>query len=318
MSHPEALPEGAPDSPLLSIVMPAYNYGEVVSRAVESVLAQMRPDCELVVIDDGSSDGTPQVLEAIHAQNRPGFRWTRQENAGAAAARNAGMRSSRGAFLLFFDADDELLPHALDAVCGAIRANPQASVILGGRITRRAEGHEKYHSPPARLAADPCTRIADYLVHKRIGMGHGSTVVKRELMAQRSYPENLQGSEDIPVFAFLFAYGVFAMVDQPLVRIHKHHDSLRHLKPVADERATVLVAEIFGDLPAACMKVRGPYAARRYLSLFRIALRAGDTAGARRYLSQAAKMDFLQILKPGQVRKALKAGLSALARRSRD
>ncbi|MCZ7655194.1 MAG: glycosyltransferase [Rhodocyclaceae bacterium] len=122
---------------------------------------------------------------------------------GAAAARNAGLRLSRGAFLLFFDADDELLPNALNAICSTIDSNPQASVILGGRITRRTDGREKYHPPPTRLDADPCARVADYLLHKRIGMGHGSTAMRRDLIEQRGYPENLKGSEDIPVFAHL-------------------------------------------------------------------------------------------------------------------
>lgn len=318
MSNPATSPEGVPAVPLISIVIPAYNYGHVLQRAIESVLAQMRSDCELLVIDDGSTDCTPQVLTEMSEQHRPGFRWVRQENAGAAAARNAGLRLSRGAFLLFFDADDELLPNALNAICSTIDASPQASVILGGRITRRADGREKYHPPPTRLDPDPCARVADYLLHKRIGMGHGSTAMRRDLIGQRGYPENLKGSEDIPVFAHLFAWGAFAIADHPLVRIHKHHDSLRHFKPASDERATVLVDEIFGGLPEACRKYRGPYAARRYLSLCRIALRAGDVVAAREYFRQAVKLDLLQILQPGQARKLLKAGLSMLARRSRQ
>jgi glycosyltransferase involved in cell wall biosynthesis len=318
MNNPATSPDGAPAVPRISIVIPAYNYGHVVQRAIESVLTQMRPDCELLVIDDGSTDCTPQILAEMNAQHRPGFRWVRQENAGAAAARNAGLRLSRGAFLLFFDADDELLPNALNAICSTIDSNPQASVILGGRITRRTDGREKYHPPPTRLDADPCARVADYLLHKRIGMGHGSTAMRRDLIEQRGYPENLKGSEDIPVFAHLFAWGTFAIADHPLVLIHKHRDSLRHFKPASDERATVLVEEIFGGLPEACQKFRAPYVARRYLSLCRIALRAGDVVAAKKYFRQAIKVDLLQILQPGQARKLLKAGLSMLARRSRQ
>jgi hypothetical protein len=149
--------------------------------------------------------------------------------------------------------------------------------------------------------------VADYLLRKKIGMGHGSTVVRRELISQRPYPGHLRGSEDIPVFAHLFACGTFAMVDRPFVRIYKHHDSLRHLKPVSDERATALVDEIFSGLPAACQKMRGPYAARRYLSLFRMALRAGDAEAAGRYWRQARALDPWQALRPDQLRKALKA-----------
>lgn len=300
---------------LVSVVIPAYNYGHLLRRAVDSVLAQMRPDCELLVIDDGSTDDTPRLLEEIQTLHPSGFRRARQDNAGAAAARNAGLRQSCGDYLLFLDADDELLPGALDAVCATIRANPQATVILGGRITRRTDGREKRHAPPAALASDPSARIADYLLRKKIGMGHGSTVVSRELIARRPYPESLRGSEDIPVFAYMFAHGKFATIDQPLVRIHKHGGSLRHLRPDSDERATQLIEEVFRGLPAVRGRVRGAYAARRYLSLFRIAMRAGDTGRARRYLGEAARRDFRQCLAPDQFRKNLKAVLGGLLRR---
>ncbi|MBP9654383.1 MAG: glycosyltransferase family 2 protein, partial [Rhodocyclaceae bacterium] len=160
----------AGESVRLSVVIPAYNYAHLLRRAVDSVMAQLRPDCELLVVDDGSTDATPQLLAEAEALHRPGFRHLRQDNAGAAAARNAGLRLSRGDYLLFLDADDELLPGALDAVCAAVQAQPRASVFLGGRVTRRADGREKYHPPPAALAPDLCERLADYLLRKKIGM----------------------------------------------------------------------------------------------------------------------------------------------------
>ena len=74
---------------LLSVVIPTYNYGHLLGRVLDSVLSQLTDECELVVIDDGSSDETPKVLETISAGRPSGFRWLRQNNAGAAAARNA-------------------------------------------------------------------------------------------------------------------------------------------------------------------------------------------------------------------------------------
>lgn len=303
------------DPVLVSVVIPTYNYGHLLRRAVDSVLTQLRPDCELLVVDDGSTDATPQLLAETGALHPPGFRHIRQDNAGAAAARNAGLRLSRGEYLLFLDADDEMLPGALDAVCAAVQARPHASVLLGGRVTRRADGREKYHPPPAALASDPRERLADYLLRKKIGMGHGSTVVRRELIARRPYPESLRGGEDIPVFAHLFVQGEFGTIAQSLVRVHKHADSLRHFRPDSDERTIMLVNEIFRGLPTPCNKIRGAYAACRYLSLFRIALRQGKHRSAGRYLREAARQDARQLFSLRQFRKNLKAALAALARR---
>ncbi|HMM54235.1 MAG TPA: glycosyltransferase family 2 protein [Candidatus Desulfobacillus sp.] len=305
----------AGETVLLSVIVPAYNYGHLLRRTLDSALSQLRPDCELLVIDDGSTDDTPKLLDEIEAQQRPGFRHVRQDNAGPAAARNAGLRLSRGEYLLFLDADDELLPGALDAVCAAATARPQASVLLGGRFTRRADGREKYHSPPAALASDPCARLADYLLRKKIGMGHGSTVVRRELIARRPYPESLRGSEDIPVFARLFVEGEIATIARPLVRIHKHADSLRHLRPDSEARVAMLTDEIFRGLPASCGSLRGAYAARRSLSLFRIALRQGETGRAFRLLRGAVRQDVRQAFDPRQIRKNLAAALAWLLRR---
>lgn len=306
----------APELPvLLSVVMPAYNYGNYLRRAADSVLSQLRPDCELVVIDDGSTDDTAKVLEEIQASNPARFFWMRQDNAGAAAARNAGVRLSRGVYLLFLDADDELVPGALDAVCARIRESPRASVLLGGRLMHRADGREKYHPPPIALASDPCIRVADYLLHKRLGMSHGATVARRDLIEGRPYPEELRGGEDIPVFAHLFAHGEFAMIDKPLARIHKHADSLRHLRPDSGAHAMLLVNEVFRSLPAACAGMRGSYAARRYLSLFRTALRSGDRSLAQGYFRTAMREDCRQCLVPGQLRKNMKAVLAGLLRR---
>ncbi|MBK6554420.1 MAG: glycosyltransferase family 2 protein [Rhodocyclaceae bacterium] len=128
---------------LLSVVIPTYNYGHLLGRVLDSVLSQLTDECELVVIDDGSSDETPKVLETISAGRPSGFRWLRQNNAGAAAARNAGLRASRGSHVLFLDADDQLLPGALAAICSAFRDDSRATVVIGGRLTRWPDGREK-------------------------------------------------------------------------------------------------------------------------------------------------------------------------------
>src|SRR5271165_7143352 len=97
-------------APLISVVIPTYNYGRYVPQAVESVLAQTFKDFEIIVVDDGSTDDTPQQLEPY--QDR--IRVHKQANQGVSAARNAGVRLARAALVAFLDADDVWHPRKLE------------------------------------------------------------------------------------------------------------------------------------------------------------------------------------------------------------
>lgn len=98
-------------SPDVSVVIPCYNAAPYIAATIRSVLAQDRPGMEIIVVDDGSSDGS---LELVRAQF-PQVRALSQANAGVAAARNHGLREARGAWVAFVDADDIWLPGKLDA-----------------------------------------------------------------------------------------------------------------------------------------------------------------------------------------------------------
>lgn len=93
----------------ISVVIPAYNNERRLSRAIDSVLAQSRPAKEIIVVDDGSTDGTSQAAAAYGSQ----IRYIRQNNAGPSAARNTGIRAAGGDWIAFLDADDEWLPEKL-------------------------------------------------------------------------------------------------------------------------------------------------------------------------------------------------------------
>ena len=97
--------------PKASVIIPSYNCGAFLARAVDSVLGQTMQDFQLLVVDDGSTDDTPEVLERYAADRR--FRYLRQHNQGPSAARNLGARSSESEYLVFLDADDALAPEAL-------------------------------------------------------------------------------------------------------------------------------------------------------------------------------------------------------------
>jgi glycosyltransferase involved in cell wall biosynthesis len=107
------------DHPLVSIVIPCYNAEPWIGPAVDSALAQTWPAVEIIVVDDGSRDGS---ADAVHRREGEGVRLIRQPNRGAAAARNAGLRSSTGAYVQFLDADDLLAADKIERQMAVLEA----------------------------------------------------------------------------------------------------------------------------------------------------------------------------------------------------
>jgi glycosyltransferase involved in cell wall biosynthesis len=103
------MPGGKPEAALVSVVIPCYNYAHYLGAAIESVLAQSYPHREIIVVDDGSTDGTAEVCRAYE-----GVRYIRADRVGPSVARNIGVAVSKGSFVNFLDADDLLYPNALE------------------------------------------------------------------------------------------------------------------------------------------------------------------------------------------------------------
>lgn len=117
--------------PTISIIMPCYNGAKHVERSILSVQAQTRRDWELIVVDDGSTDGSWPLLAALSATDTR-IELLRQQNAGAAAARNRGLRAARGRFIAFLDADDTWDPRFLELMSAALDDNPDAGIAYCG------------------------------------------------------------------------------------------------------------------------------------------------------------------------------------------
>jgi len=115
-----------PESGLVSVIIPCYNQAHFLDEAIESVLTQTYPNREIIVVDDGSTDNTAEVAGRYSA-----VRHIYQENAGPSAARNTGVTKSRGEYLVFLDADDRLLPEALEIGVDCLRQHPECAFVSG-------------------------------------------------------------------------------------------------------------------------------------------------------------------------------------------
>jgi glycosyltransferase involved in cell wall biosynthesis len=112
--------------PKVSVIMPVYNGQAYIEQAIDSLLAQSFQDWELVVVDDGSSDSTPQILKKFTDER---IRTIRQENAGEATARNVGLENAKGEYVAFLDADDYYFSNALDDLSSFLDQNLEFGVV---------------------------------------------------------------------------------------------------------------------------------------------------------------------------------------------
>jgi len=139
-------------TPRVSVVIAAHNYASFLPFTLDSVLAQTMTDWECIVVDDGSTDATPEVGRA-YEQRDSRIRYVRQVNGGPSAARNNGIRSSTGTYLQFLDADDLLDPAKLELHARFLDEHPEADIVYGPSTYFRTDEPERVlHSLHGKLS----------------------------------------------------------------------------------------------------------------------------------------------------------------------
>ncbi len=134
--------------PKVSIVMPAYNAGQYIAETIASVQAQTMTDWELVITDDGSTDQTAAVVEALAAAD-PRIRLYRQQNGRQGKARNLALKHTKAAWIAFLDADDLWHPEKLSRQLDVIEAHPEAELVFTAGISFDSDSGEEKETHPA-------------------------------------------------------------------------------------------------------------------------------------------------------------------------
>ncbi|MDR9402982.1 MAG: glycosyltransferase [Halothece sp. Uz-M2-17] len=124
--------------PKVSIIIATYNYGRYLSQAIESVFKQTYPEWELIVVDDGSTDDTAQIIEPYLHQ----LRYEQQSNQGVAATRNHGLKLANGELIAFLDADDFYLPQKLETQVNFLNSNPSLGLAHSGWLLVNEQGKQ--------------------------------------------------------------------------------------------------------------------------------------------------------------------------------
>ncbi len=150
---------------LVSTIIPVFNRPEMVRAAVASVLAQTHRPIEILLVDDGSTDHTPQVLAELQAAHPEEIRVLRQTNAGAGAARETGRLAAGGAFIQYLDSDDLLLPNKFADQLAALEAHPDCAIAYG--TSRHVHADGRVLEDPSRHTAEQIDYLFPLLLVER-------------------------------------------------------------------------------------------------------------------------------------------------------
>ena len=204
--------------PLVSVIIPTYNYGRFVTEAVESVLAQVLPDgqaytdYEIIVVDDGSTDDTRERL----APYLDRIRYIYQENRGLSAARNTGIKAARGNFIAFLDSDDLWLPEKLAVQAPVLERDPEVG-LLGCAAVGYDEAHQRQAS--REISAEELVVSARF--------GPGSVVARRECFETCGlFDEELRSAEDRDMWIRIARRWRIVKLSQPLWEYRIHTGSM--------------------------------------------------------------------------------------------
>lgn len=197
----------------MSVVVPLYDKAPYVARAIGSALSQTLVPREIVVVDDGSRDDGPAIVERLSAGD-PRVRLVRQSNAGPSAARNRGIVEARGAWIAFLDADDVLLPRHLERAASLAVRHPEADV-LAAAYREVAEGLQD--AVAASLADEPdlpSSIVPDFFERWRQGaFFFTSSAIVRRVALERlapAFPKGEKLGEDHDVWFRLVERGPIA------------------------------------------------------------------------------------------------------------
>lgn len=270
--------------PAVSVVLPAHNRVGSIGAAIESVLAQSFDDFELIVVDDGSTDGTEDAARAVDDPRLTVI--ALGTNRGVSAARNAGIDAARAPWIAFQDSDDEWLPAKLALQMARLGQSDAIAAYCGMAILRQTKG--------GRTALDyvpgPAQTLTEGAIHDTLAKGSfistQTLIARADLIREEGgFDPNLPALVDWDLALRLSRRGDFAFVDAPLVFQRFSENSITKsakYRVEARERILEKHRDAFGAVPGA------------------VALNARAVAGGWRRLGERAR-----------ARDALRTGLTA-------
>ena len=199
----------------ISVIIPTFNRKHTLQRAIDSVLAQTFKPYEIIIVDDGSKDGTKEWL----LQNYPSVQYIHQPNNGVSSARNKGIQISQGSWIALLDSDDEWMPEKLEYQSRFIEVNKDSSFchtndiwIRNGVRVNQMKKHKKYGGDIFKHCLDIC-RISP-----------SSSIINKDVFEEvGAFDESLTVCEDYDLWLRVTAKFNILFLDEPLIKKYGGH-----------------------------------------------------------------------------------------------
>ena len=234
--------------PKVSIIMPVYNGAKYIGEAIESVLEQIFLDWELLIVDDGSTDETMNIIDRYR---EPRIRVFQQGHQGEGAARNMALWGARGQYVAFLDSDDWLLPCALQLHVEFLDNNPDFNVVYSDGFGCDKDGNPLGRFSKNRLSHQVGDVLETMIIHSLYGGSCGVSFRRHVVTAHGfQFDETLTLATDWDFFIKLAEVARFGYIDMPTYKYRLHSSSI---SAVLSHRRREFHAKI------QCKVLRQPY-----------------------------------------------------------
>jgi len=200
-------------NPTISVIIPVYNGERFLAEAIQSVLDQTLPPDEIIVVDDGSTDGSAAIVTGMARTSLSPIHYRYQENQGPAAARNCALTVATGAMIAFMDADDLWLPDKSRQQTAVLATHPAAGVAWGDAITFGGASVEEARAVGKVIPAHPMFLLQSMLFRRTV------------LDQVGAFDEQLRVGEDVDWLLRAIDHGVKSVLHRDLAVYYRRHET---------------------------------------------------------------------------------------------
>lgn len=281
--------------PKVSVIIPTYNYARYLPDAIESVLSQTFSDYEIVVVDDGSTDNTVEVLQPYMGK----IKYIYKENGGLSSARNVGIQNSICEYLVFLDSDDMLMPDKLRIQTAILDDNPEVGFVYSDEYIMHGEDKDNMYRAREGRQLPSGNIFKEFFLNSFIAVM--TVMVRRSCLDQVGlFDEGLPCNEDDDLWLRILAKWPATFSDYPsaIRRIHSSNMSRDRLK--IEKYLVIVLEKSLNSNPHLVEEFRDKANKRigelRW-SLVERYLRKGDITAAQRELKQCRKLGYSALWK---------------------
>lgn len=234
-----------PMEPLVSVIIPTYNREALITLAVQSVLNQTYRQIEIIVVDDGSTDNTREVLREYDGE----IKYIYQERSERSKARNEGFMRSRGDYIAFLDSDDLWLPTKVEQQVWVLNEHPDVGLVYAAVKFIDINGEpyfgKLWWDEPARKVL-----YEDLMTHNVITGSLSTIMVRRECLDRVGlFDESMNICEDLDLYRRIATHYKFHKIDSVLVKIRIHEDNTQRDLSAMAKGWEATICKISGDTP---------------------------------------------------------------------